>query len=531
MKQVLTTFLILRTKHKLFKNYFLIFLTFPFFAISQQTKFQQLTSVNNEWLSQTSVDENLKIEPSLPLQEIELIQFHLQETEKLLRQKSIKHLTDAQQKQRLYLLDVLHNYCKAGKFPVNTNHANRQPYFIDDFNTYCAVGYLMQQSNADELAKEIKATQNFCYLKNIHHSKLFDWIQSSGFSFDELALIQPAYISNIYAWITEIHYNNTGNDVNEYIEIIDGLSVNGYYDSIYFYNENNILYKSLAKTSLTTLFTLIGNIRHITFSGGTDTLSDIGRIELVQTSPRLIQTQFTYNSTGINIKYAVNGNSFGLQQNFTVVESELTPANSSLNFCGRFDNATATILTATRGSSNTCIPQPVTYKDFTATTKNKTVQLNWQTLTEINNNYFEIQHSEDGRNFTTIGKVMGKQQANGADYFFIHENPAYTNHYRIKQVDFDGKFGFSTILYAEVEASSKIKILNNPAKDVLNIFVSTNNKEATLSLFTLNGKQVISQKAINGINKVPVNALQSGFYIIQLLQGNRVFRQKIIIGD
>jgi hypothetical protein len=510
------------------KFYFLIIAILPFFAKSQQTQFQQLLSVNKEWLYQNNIDAKLTNTQSLPLQEVELISFHLQQTEQLLRQKSTTHLTTAQQKQRLHLLDILHTYWQAGKFPINTNHANRQPYFIDDFNTYCAVGFLMQQTGANEMAREINATQNYNYLKNIQHPKLFNWVQNSGFNIDELALIQPSYGSNIYPWITEIHYNNSGNDVDESIEIVDGSN----YDSIYFYNQNNVLYKSISKTSLSSFFTLIGNVRHVSFTGGADTLSDIGRIELVQISPKTIQVQFNYNPSGINIKYIVNGNSFAAQYNFTVVESELTPANSSLNFCGRLDNSTATILTATRGSLNPCIIQPVTYKDFTATTTNKTVVLNWQTLTEVNNNYFEIQRSDYGKNFATIGKVSSKQQSNGAAYLFFDENPQYTNHYRIKQVDVDGKYSYSKILFVQVEAINKLKIMNNPAKDILTIVVAKgNSKQATLGLYTLNGKQVLTQTATDGINKIAIDKLTNGFYFIQLLQNNQVFRQKIVINN
>ncbi len=47
---------------------------------------------------------------------------------------------------------------------------------------------------------------------------------------------------------------------------------------------------------------------------------------------------------------------------------------------------------------------PIHLLNFSATPLNKTVNLQWQTATEINSNYFLIERSTDGTNFTTIGK-------------------------------------------------------------------------------------------------------------------------------
>ncbi len=66
---------------------FLVFLLMFFQVLEAQktSAFDQLISVNQEWKNQVDVNPNLKRMPTAEYSEQELIKFHLQETEKLLR--------------------------------------------------------------------------------------------------------------------------------------------------------------------------------------------------------------------------------------------------------------------------------------------------------------------------------------------------------------------------------------------------------------------------------------------------------------
>jgi hypothetical protein len=129
------------------------------YAQTNITAYQQLASVNEQWNNQTDVSATLKNREAKPMAEHQLQQFHLQETELLLRSRDVSQLSPALKKQRAKNLNILHSYWQRGLFPVNEMHEGRQPYFIDKANTYCAVGYLMQQTGGDDIAKEIKATK------------------------------------------------------------------------------------------------------------------------------------------------------------------------------------------------------------------------------------------------------------------------------------------------------------------------------------------------------------------------------------
>jgi hypothetical protein len=122
-----------------------------------------------------------------------LIQAHLKEVLRILHANPTAHLSVEQKASRSRLLHLLAGYRAAGNFPVNYCRGYRVPVFIDEHNTYCAVGYLMKQSGQQALALRIAAADNYVYVKDIHDPELPAWQNASGFSTEELALIQGAY--------------------------------------------------------------------------------------------------------------------------------------------------------------------------------------------------------------------------------------------------------------------------------------------------------------------------------------------------
>jgi len=73
------------------------------------------------------------------------------------------------------------------------------------------------------------------------------------------------------------------------------------------------------------------------------------------------------------------------------------------------------------------------------------VKLEWSTSTEQNTDYFEVQKSKDGINFTTLTKVAANGNSTGViNYDHTDANPNDENYYRLKIVDQDGQFEYST---------------------------------------------------------------------------------------
>lgn len=118
---------------------------------------------------------------------------HLESVLHILRNKKTTTLNEDQRNAREQLIEVLDSYRIMGKFPINYYKKERIPVFIDEHDTHCAVGYLLQKSGYEALARNIAAANNYAWLKEIDHPELIAWQQAAGFSLEELKLIQGAY--------------------------------------------------------------------------------------------------------------------------------------------------------------------------------------------------------------------------------------------------------------------------------------------------------------------------------------------------
>ncbi|MCU0434355.1 MAG: hypothetical protein MUC87_12945 [Bacteroidia bacterium] len=171
-----------------------LILLFPAVVFSQTLR-NQLETVNAEW-------KKYPAGTSLPAQQFtsdrQLIQAHLTHTIKLLWQRKFPLSNDPKTvMRRKNLLHILQAYCDSGIFPQNNTIPGRIPVFIDEQGTHCAVGYLMLKSGAGDLAKKVARTQNNIYIRQITDPAFFAWQAHSGFTVDELALIQPSYYNPV----------------------------------------------------------------------------------------------------------------------------------------------------------------------------------------------------------------------------------------------------------------------------------------------------------------------------------------------
>jgi|GEM_PF-970753 len=152
---------------------------------------QHLQDLNAQWYLQKNylaVDASLLQSPMAFKSHEDLIQTHLQLVEQVLVTK------DAKNPNRAKGLLILKDYWQAGIFPKNTQHNYLNPYFIDDFNTACAVGHVMRESGSVELASTIAKTHNYAYIHQMpYENELSNWANEMGFEVDELRWIQPAY--------------------------------------------------------------------------------------------------------------------------------------------------------------------------------------------------------------------------------------------------------------------------------------------------------------------------------------------------
>jgi hypothetical protein len=124
----------------------------------------------------------------------------------------------------------------------------------------------------------------------------------------------------------------------------------------------------------------------------------------------LITTQ--YNETQNLIGFTGQGN----VDNISAIDGTYELICSTLN----------TSSVVIEGGASMSFPSslPVSLLNFTYSIINQTVKLQWQTTNEINSDYFSIERSSDGLNFSGIGKVNAAGNSNGLkQYAFIDHSP------------------------------------------------------------------------------------------------------------
>ncbi len=128
---------------------------------------------------------------------------------------------------------------------------------------------------------------------------------------------------------------------------------------------------------------------------------------------------------------------------------------------------------------------------------NEAVVLTWETATELNNDYFIVEHSVDGRDYVPVGHVTGNGTTDEIQYYtYEHDKPYFgENYYRLKQVDFDGQFEYSKIVTAIIKMEeAKINVFPNPvvASRGINVrWIGDFGKESIQMIITnTTGKQV-----------------------------------------
>lgn len=126
------------------------------------------------------------------------IRIHLAYVEKVLRKKDTRHLSPALQEKRAQATSLLHTYWQNGEFPSNYDYPNeRKPCFRDKHDQICAVGYLVQQTGNEALVREIESTENYATIYEMTNPKLIEWVNQSGLTLEECAMIQPTYSTPI----------------------------------------------------------------------------------------------------------------------------------------------------------------------------------------------------------------------------------------------------------------------------------------------------------------------------------------------
>jgi len=166
------------------------------------------------------------------------------------------------------------------------------------------------------------------------------------------------------------------------------------------------------------------------------------------------------------------------------------------------------------------------------------VLLEWETASEINNDYFIVEKSNDGFTFTNSGLVKGNGNSTQNIYYsFVDDlnDEKILIYYRLKQVDYDGKENYSKIisLKTTLETFQLVNIKSEyPDRRISLTFECNETERIYCRLNDATGRLIFSLETISyqGINALHIDAndLSAGIYFISLYKGSECLKGKLL---
>ncbi len=166
-------------------------------------------------------------------------------------------------------------------------------------------------------------------------------------------------------------------------------------------------------------------------------------------------------------------------------------------------------------------PLPIELISFTVNLlDNKFVKLDWQTVSEMDSDYFTIEHSLNGSDWKELTKISATGNSVGLlDYTTTDKLPSMgTSYYRLKQTDIDGQFQYSEIKKITITTVENFQIYPNPTNS--SVTIKGNDIELSeITIYNTLGQNVtmLTQKSILNDVQLVVNLskLSSGVYYIK----------------
>jgi hypothetical protein len=172
--------------------------------------------------------------------------------------------------------------------------------------------------------------------------------------------------------------------------------------------------------------------------------------------------------------------------------------------------------------SITAVTLPIVLSEFRAKVVGHSTLLTFTTATELNNSHFVIERSSNNQTWAEIGQVRGAgTSTEEQSYTFTDEKPLVgANYYRLKQVDFDGKYEYSPIRVVQFGKTASVLLSPSPVADRLTVKVAAAYEEdAQVDIIAVTG-QIVSSTilAAESTNlEVDVAGLPKGIYTLRII--------------
>ena len=277
------------------------------------------------------------------------------------------------------------------------------------------------------------------------------------------------------------------------------------------------------------------------FNSGTldwDTYPNVG-VPINSSNVQYVSNDYYYDITrsgGVNAYITISFSGVGIASPPAEADQYLMHYNSSTN---RWDEMTTTHPTSTtvRALATSFSPfgpgsgggaLPIDLVSFTGKCENHTIELEFVVGSQINNDYYTIERSVDGNEWSDVGIIQGEgNTSTQMTYKWIDDNPmSGVNYYRLTQTDYDGtsEIFAPVALTCEMTPIDDYSVYPNPADGLLNIDIELENYQGegvSIEVTDINGRAVKNQivQLKRGFNhlELDLNNIPGGIYMINFV--------------
>lgn len=178
---------------------------------------------------------------------------------------------------------------------------------------------------------------------------------------------------------------------------------------------------------------------------------------------------------------------------------------------------------------------PLTLASFKGYANAQSNELTWATVSEQNFSHFEIQRTEDGKNWETIEKMEAINITTSVkNYSYNDKNPLLGNtYYRLKMIDINGSVSLSKAINIDNALIYGIKLFPNPTKEKLKInFASSVGEKIEVMLLDAKGKVIsienFKTQSKDFAHEINLKSLNVGIYFMKISDRKRQITQKIV---
>lgn len=174
---------------------------------------------------------------------------------------------------------------------------------------------------------------------------------------------------------------------------------------------------------------------------------------------------------------------------------------------------------------------PISLISFNALQKPSAIVISWSTASELNNDYFTIERSNNGSNFSKIGTVKGVGTASTETNYSFTDNYPKTgiNYYRLTQTDFNGNSETFVPVSVMNTLSTSFKVWPNPADTRLVISIGEINVDGEITMYNSIGAIVKSIPISEFSGTIDVSDYHAGLYILKISSAGTDYTQRILI--